>query len=88
MTQLKFLRPLLLLLFLCLMSCTKDEKAAQVVAEEVDRGAFLRTLDRENAPINPIDDSVFEIWFVEGYEGYDGDRGFETAPSKIKFTKQ
>jgi len=44
--------------------------------------------DRENASINPIDDSVFELWFVEGYEGFDGDGGFGTVPSRIRFTKQ
>jgi len=42
----------------------------------------------ENATINPNDDSVFEVWFVEGYEGWDGGCGFGTAPSKIRFTKQ
>lgn len=42
----------------------------------------------ENAPFNPFDDSVFEVWFVEGYLGFDGQCGFGTAPSKLRFTKQ
>ncbi len=42
----------------------------------------------ENAPANLLDDSVFEIWFVEGYLGFDGNCGFGTAPSRIRFTKQ
>jgi len=44
--------------------------------------------DTVNATINPLDDSVFELWFVEGYKGFDGDFGFGTVPSRIKFTKQ
>lgn len=44
--------------------------------------------DTENAPANPLDDSVFEVWFVEGYDGWDGRCGFGTAPSRIRFTKQ
>jgi len=41
-----------------------------------------------NAIINPNDDSVFEIEFVEGFNGWDGDCGFGTARSRIRFTKQ
>lgn len=44
--------------------------------------------DTENAPVNPDDDSRFEIWFVEGYLGFDGDFGFGTVPSRIRLTKQ
>ena len=44
--------------------------------------------DSENAPINPIDDSVFEIWFVEGYEGFDGGLNIGTVPSRLRFTKE
>ena len=44
--------------------------------------------DLINAPANPLDDSVFEIWLVEGYDGWDGECGFGTVSSKIKFTKQ
>ena len=42
----------------------------------------------ENAPANILDDSVFEVWFVEGYLGFDGRCGFGTVPSRIRFTKQ
>lgn len=51
-------------------------------------GPILLGPGDENAPINPTDDSGFELWFVEGYEGWDGGCGFGTAPSKIRFTKQ
>ncbi len=42
----------------------------------------------EIAPINVADDSVFELWFVEGFNGWDGGCGFENAPSRIRFTRQ
>jgi len=42
----------------------------------------------ENAPINLDDDGVFELWFVEAYNGWDGLCGFDSVPSKIQFTKQ
>lgn len=44
--------------------------------------------DDENAPINPLDDSVFELWLVEGYLGWDGQCDFGTVPSRLRFTKQ
>lgn len=44
--------------------------------------------DVENAPANLDDDTVFELWFVEGYLGWDGDCDFGIVPVKIKFTKQ
>lgn len=44
--------------------------------------------DTENAPVSLLDDSVFEVWFVEGYDGWDGRCGFGTAPSRLRFTKQ
>lgn len=44
--------------------------------------------DTENAPVNPTDDSIFELWFVEGYLGHDGGFGFGTQPSRLRFTKQ
>lgn len=43
---------------------------------------------QENGPANAIDDSVFELWFVEGYLGFDGSCDFETAPSRYRFAKQ
>jgi len=42
----------------------------------------------ENAPVNSMDDSVFEVWFVEGYLGFDGQCGFGTVPSRMRFVKQ
>jgi len=42
----------------------------------------------QNAPVNTDDDSVFEVWFVEGYDGWDGGCDFGTQVSKIRFTKQ
>lgn len=51
-------------------------------------GPILLGPGPENAPINPDDDSGFELWFVEGYLGFDGGCGFGTAPSRIRFTKQ
>ncbi len=44
--------------------------------------------DIVNAVINPDDDSVFELWFVEGYLGFDGNCDFTTAPSRYRFSKQ
>jgi len=44
--------------------------------------------DSVNALINPEDDSVFELWFVEGYRDWDGDCGFSNSPSRLRFTKQ
>ena len=42
----------------------------------------------ENATITPLEDSVFELWIVEGYLGFDGSFGFGTQPSRIRFDKQ
>ena len=44
--------------------------------------------DTVYATINPNDDSVFEVYLVEGYLGWDGQCGFGTVPSRIRFTKQ
>lgn len=44
--------------------------------------------DTENSTINPDDDSSFELSFVEGYLGWDGDCEYGTVPVKILFTKQ
>jgi len=44
--------------------------------------------DNENWTITPGDDSVFELWFVEGYRAWDGDCGFDSVPSRIRFSKQ
>jgi hypothetical protein len=50
--------------------------------------AILLGPDTENGPLDMEDDTVFELWFVEGYLGFDGNCGFETAPSRLKFSKQ
>lgn len=44
--------------------------------------------DSTNGAANPIDDTVFELWFVEGYLGFDGECGYVTAPSRYRFSKQ
>lgn len=44
--------------------------------------------DIVNATVNPSDDSVFDLWLVEGYKGRDGGCGFGTVPSRLRFTKQ
>ena len=44
--------------------------------------------DVTNSQINPLDDSSFELQFVEGYLGWDGDCEFGTVPVRIQFTKQ
>ncbi|WP_299681468.1 hypothetical protein [uncultured Dokdonia sp.] len=50
--------------------------------------AILLGPDTVNATIDPNDDTVFELWFVEGYLGFDGNCGFGTAPSRIRLSKQ
>lgn len=50
--------------------------------------AILLGPDSVNATIDPNDDTVFELWFVEGYLGFDGNCGFGTAPSRIRLSKQ
>jgi len=37
---------------------------------------------------DPNDDTVFELWFVEGYLGFDGSCNYGTAPSRYRFSKQ
>lgn len=44
--------------------------------------------DSQNGVLNPDDDSVFELWFVEGYLAFDGSCNFVTAPSRYRFSKQ
>jgi hypothetical protein len=41
-----------------------------------------------NSQINPLDDSSFELQFVEGYLGWDGDCEFGSVLVRISFTKQ
>ncbi|MEP0263468.1 hypothetical protein [Dokdonia sp.] len=40
------------------------------------------------ATIDPNDDSVFELYFLEAFEGFDAKCNFENVPSKIRFSKQ
>ncbi len=44
--------------------------------------------DTQNSTINPNDDVTFDLLFVEGFEGWDGDCGFGTVPVQVRFTKQ
>lgn len=54
----------------------------------VDGQPILLGPDMVNPSINPNDDSVFELWFVEGYNGWDGGIGFGSQPSRLRFEKQ
>jgi len=51
-------------------------------------GALLFGPDTVNAILNPNDDSVFEVQFVEGFRGFNGQCGFSNAPSRIRFSRQ
>lgn len=51
-------------------------------------GALLFGPDTVNAIVNPDDDSVFEVQFVEGFRGFNGQCGFSNAPSRIRFSRQ
>lgn len=55
---------------------------------ELNGGPTLLGPDDIDGPANSIDDSVFELWFVEGYLGFDGGCGYNTAPSRYRFSKQ
>ena len=44
--------------------------------------------DTVNGAADPNDDTVFELWFVEGYLGFDGSCNYGTAPSRYRFSKQ
>lgn len=44
--------------------------------------------DEENGIASTQDDTVFELWFVEGYLGFDGSCNFGTEPSRYRFSKQ
>lgn len=44
--------------------------------------------DTENAVVDSNDDTTFELRFVEGYLGWDGDCDFGTVPVSVLFTKQ
>lgn len=44
--------------------------------------------DDAMAPINPNDDSIVDLWLVEGYLGYDGGFDFGTLSTEIRFSKQ
>lgn len=37
---------------------------------------------------NQADDSVFELWFLEAFEGFDAQCNYENFPSKIRLSKQ
>jgi len=51
-------------------------------------GALLFGPDTVNATVNPNDDSVFEVQFVEGFRGFDGECNFGTVSSRIRFSRQ
>ncbi len=66
----------------------KNQLSSVIGGCDTVTNAILLGPGDENAPVNPTDDSVFEIWLVEGYNGWDGGCGFGTAPSRVRFTKQ
>ncbi len=53
-----------------------------------DAAPLLLGPDIQNGGASPTDDTVFELWFVEGFLGFDGECGFVTAPSRYRFSKQ
>lgn len=66
---------------------TKNLLSSKIGFCDIDP-AILLGPDTVNGPADPDDDSVFELWFVEGYLGFDGNCGFGTAPSRLRFSKQ
>lgn len=44
--------------------------------------------DKSMAPITPTDDSVIDLWMVEGYLGLDGLFDYGTLSTKVRFSKQ
>jgi hypothetical protein len=44
--------------------------------------------DKAIAPIIPNDDSVIDLWLVEGYLGFDGLFDYGTLSTKVRFSKQ
>lgn len=38
--------------------------------------------------LDPTDDTVFELWFLEAFEGFDAQCNYENFPSKIRLSKQ
>ena len=54
----------------------------------VDGGSIIYGPDEVSAPVNIDDDSVFEVWFVEGDNGFDGNCGFGTIPSRFRLSRQ
>lgn len=44
--------------------------------------------DSEPGLIDPNDDAVLEIWYVEAFEGYDAFCNFSNFPGKIRLSKQ
>jgi len=51
-------------------------------------GTVLYGPDEVSAPVNIEDDSVFEVWFVEGDNGFDGGCDFGTVPSRFRLSRQ
>lgn len=65
----------------------KNALASKIAFCDVDP-AILMGPDNKNGPANFMDDSFFQLWFVEGYLGFDGNCGFGTVPVKYTFSKQ
>lgn len=68
------------------------------VVTRYQRIGFGCTLDQSNriligpdvipAIIDPDDDTVFDLHFLEAFEGFDAMCNFENTPSKVRFSKQ
>lgn len=65
----------------------KNALASKIAFCNVDP-SILMGPDNKNGPANFMDDSFFQLWFVEGYLGFDGNCGFGTVPVKYTFNKQ
>jgi len=40
------------------------------------------------APLFVVDDTIFELWYVEGFEGRSDGCDYSDLPAKIRLTKQ
>ena len=59
-----------------------------VLVETFPPEGILIGPDSEMGIISDVDDSVFELWYVEAFEGRDEGCGFSDFPAKIRLTNQ
>ena len=55
---------------------------------EADHQVLLGPSNDLNGTIDEIDDTVFDLRFIEGFEGNDGFCGWPVTPSTFRLTKQ